>query len=240
MAVESGLDRQERERLQAQYAEIATLAGELAHEIKNPLSTMSLNLELLVEDLRAETSPRDRRMLDKLRVVQRECHSLQRILEEFLQFARVEEPELETTDLNDVVREFVDFYRPQAEDRRLEISPHLADNLPPVRLDRSLFRQVLMNLALNAEQAMPSGGVLELQTGLRDGRVQLDLIDTGSGMDESTRRKIFQVFFSTKPGGSGLGLPAVRKIVEAHGGSIVCDSEPGRGTQFTISLPPAE
>jgi signal transduction histidine kinase len=240
MAAESNLDRQERERLQAQYAEIAALAGGLAHEIKNPLSTMSLNLELLVEDLRAEDSPRDRRMLDKLRVVQRECHNLERVLEEFLQFARVEELELEKTDLNSVVGEFIDFYRPQAERRRLEISPHLADNLPAVRLDRSLFRQALMNLALNAEQAMPCGGVLELQTGVRDGLVQLDMIDTGSGMDESTRRKIFQVFYSSKPGGSGLGLPTVRKIVEAHGGSVGCESEPGRGTQFTISLPPDE
>ena len=97
-----------------------------------------------------------------------------------------------------------------------------------------------MNLALNAQQAMPNGGLLELQTYLRDGRVLLGLIDNGKGMDDRTMSKMFQVFFSTKPGGSGLGLPTVRKIVEAHEGTITCESEPGRGTRLTISLPPAE
>lgn len=97
-----------------------------------------------------------------------------------------------------------------------------------------------MNLALNAQQAMPNGGLLELQTYFRDGRVHLDLIDNGSGMDERTREKMFQAFFSTRAAGSGLGLPTARKIIEAHGGTISCESEPDRGTRFTVSLPPAE
>jgi signal transduction histidine kinase len=122
----------------------------------------------------------------------------------------------------------------------MEISPHLSPDLPPVRLDRALFRQALLNLALNAKQAMPRGGLLELQTRVRDGRVELDLIDNGNGMDQSTLERIFDVFYSTKPSGSGLGLPTVRRIVQGHGGQVAVESAPGRGTRFTLSFPPAE
>ena len=238
--VESKRDDRERQRLLAQYAEIATLAGGLAHEIKNPLSTIGMNLELMVEDLADSDSLRDRRLLNKIQTVQHECLHLENILKAFLQFARVGELELVELDLNDLVRAFIDFYQPQAAECGIEISPHLATDLPKVRLDHSLMRQVLMNLAINAQQAMPHGGLLELQTYVREGRVYLGLIDNGTGMNKGTTSKMFQAFFSTKTGGSGLGLPTVRKIVEAHHGTISCESEPGRGTRFRISLPPAE
>lgn len=229
----------ERQRLLAQYAEIASLAGGLAHEIKNPLSTISLNLELLAEDIGEAESVRDRRMLSKVQTVLRACKSLENVLDDFLQFARAGELNLETEDLNAVVLEFIEFFAPNAQEQKVEMSPHLATDMPPVRLDRRLIRQVLLNLALNAVQAMPQGGLLEFQTCLRDGEVCLDLIDNGCGMDERTTSKMFQVFFSTKKNGSGLGLPTVRKIIEAHGGRITCQSAVGKGTQFTLSLPPA-
>jgi two-component system sensor histidine kinase HydH len=238
-SIESSVDETERQRLLAQYSEIATLAGGLAHEIRNPLSTMSLNLELLVEEVEDSENPRDRRMLKKLQKVQQEAVRLNELLNDFLQFARVGDQELVPTDLNALVRDFVDFYKPTAQEYGNEVSLHLESNLPLVKLDESLIRQVLMNLAQNARQAMPDGGHLELQTFVRDGQVQLEFIDTGEGMTEATRSKIFQVFYSTKSDGSGLGLPTVRKIVEAHDGSISCESEPGRGTRFLISLPPA-
>jgi signal transduction histidine kinase len=233
------MDETERQRLLAQYSEIATLAGGLAHEIRNPLSTMSLNLELLIEDVQDSELPRDRRMLTKLQKVQQEAEQLNELLNDFLQFARVTDQELVGTDVNVLVRDFVDFYRPTAKEYGIEVSLHLASNLPQVRVDESLMRQVLLNLAQNARQAMPDGGHLELQTFVLDDHVQLEFIDTGSGMSDATRAKIFQVFFSTKSDGSGLGLPTVRKIVEAHGGRISCESEPGRGTRFLISLPAA-
>lgn len=229
----------ERQRLLAQYSEIATLAGGLAHEIRNPLSTMGLNVELLIEEVEDSESPRDRRMLKKLQRIQDECTNLDGILSAFLQFARVGELQLEAADLNAVVNEFVDFYRPTTNEHGVDISPHLESNLPTVRLDKSLFRQVLLNLARNAVQAMPDGGHLELQTFVRDGGVVLEIIDTGQGMNEKTRSKLFQIFFSTKPNGSGLGLPTVRKIVEAHNGTITCESEQSRGTRFSIELPAA-
>ena len=228
---------EERQRLLAQYAEIATLAGGLAHEIKNPLSTIAMNLELLVEDLNEAESPRERRMLSKIETVQRSCKNLQNILDDFLQFARAGELNLEPEDFNKIVAEFIDSFRPLAAGQNVEISPHLAADLVPVQLDRILFRQVLLNLALNAQQAMPQGGLLELQTSMDDGFVRLDLIDNGCGMDERTMAKMFQVFFSTKHHGSGLCLPTVKKIVEAHGGRIKCQSAVGKGTRFTILLP---
>lgn len=240
MAVETLLADDERQRLMAQYAEIAALAGGLAHEIRNPLSTIGLNLDLLAEEVAAGEAPRDHRMLQKIRTIQRECGQLEAILDEFLRFARLGELDPVDCELNQVVRDFIDFYQPEATAAAVEISPHLAPDLPVVRLDRALFRQALLNLALNAQQAMPRGGLLELQTRCRDGRVELDLIDNGSGMDESTLGRIFDPFFSTKPAGSGLGLPTVRRIVEAHGGRLAVESAPGRGTRFTISLPPAD
>jgi len=225
--------------LQAQYAEIATLAGGLAHEIRNPLSTIGLNLDLLSEELGECDSPRDRRILNKLTMVKRQCEQLNRILDDFLQFARAGTLKLSTADLNQSVAEFIEFYAPQAAEQGIDISPHLAANLPPVKLDVNLWRQVLMNLSRTAQQAMLNGGVLELQTYERDGKVMLDIIDNGRGMTAETQSRMFDAFYSTKRAGSGLGLPTVKKIVEAHGGSITCESEVGRGTRFSIALPPA-
>ncbi len=229
----------DHERLLSQYAEIALLAGGLAHEIRNPLSTITLNLDLLLEDLTAGDSPRERRMLQKVTGLRKQCVHLERLLNDFLQFARVGALETQPADLNALVQEFIDFYQPQAKDQGIEISPHLAVNLPAVSIDVLMFRQVLTNLSRNAQQAMPRGGVLELQTYLRNGQVTLEIIDTGEGMTAETQAKMYDTFYSTKQDGSGLGLPTVRKIVEVHGGAIHCDSEPGRGTRFSISLPVA-
>ena len=223
----------------SQYSELASLAGRLAHEIKNPLSTIGLNLELLAEELDAPQSPREHRMLKKVQSVQRECGHLGQILEAFLQFTRAGEPDFEACELNGVVSEFLDFFRPTAAAAGIDVSPHLAANLPPVRLDRRLVRQVLLNLALNAQQAMPHGGLLELQTSTGDGCAELRVIDNGCGMDDRTLEKMWQAFYSRKAGGSGLGLPTVRKIIEAHGGTIDCESAVGQGTRFTIRLPAA-
>ena len=241
MAVETLLPVEERQRLVDQFAEIAALAGGLAHEIKNPLSTISLNLELLGEEVAEGDSPRDRRMLKKILSVQRECRRLEVILEDFLRFARAGQPDLVQCDLNQSVREFLEFYQPEATANGIEISPHLAADLPDVRLDAGMFRQVLLNLALNAQQAMqamPRKGLIELQTRCRDRQVELEIIDNGCGMDSQMLSRIFEVFYSTKPSGSGLGLATVQRIVEAHGGHVTVASEPSRGTRFTISLPP--
>jgi two-component system, NtrC family, sensor histidine kinase HydH len=227
------------ERFRRQYTEIATLAGGLAHEIRNPLSTIRMNLQLLSEDLQLGDDPRHQRIARKLDTIRRECGRLDDLLGAFLQFARAGEPDLQERDLSSLVAEFVDFFQAEAKGHHIEISPHLSASLPPVRVDPNLLRIALVNLARNAEQAMPHGGQLELQTYARDGRVHLEVIDNGPGMPEAVRCRLFDVFFSTKQNGTGLGLPTVRKIAEAHQATIHCDSEPGRGTRFTLSFPSA-
>ena len=230
-------EQQERKRLQAENTELATLAGGLAHEIRNPLSTIGMNLELLAEELESDDSQRARRMLRRIANLQGECRNLEEILNAFLQFARAGELHLSDGNLNTIVSDYVDFLEPQANSMEVELRPHLDSDLPVVMLDKSLMRQALVNLCRNAIEAMPEGGSIDLLTRTRGEDVVLEIIDTGKGMDEKTRGQMFQAFFSTRSGGSGLGLPTVRRIVEAHHGRISCESEVGKGTRFTITLP---
>jgi signal transduction histidine kinase len=226
------------QRLADQYAEIARLAGGLAHEIKNPLSTIRLNMELLAEDFAAEPeNPRSRRALAKVKVVQRECQRLEDLLDDFLRFAKVRPLKLDPSNLNEQVKQVLGFFQPKARQSRIELIEFLAPDLPTVLLDREAFHGALLNLVINAQQAMPDGGQLVVRTNHTADGVSLDLIDTGCGMDRDTLAQVFDTFFSTKPGGTGLGLPTARKIIEAHGGEMLVQSEPGRGTQFTIKLP---
>ena len=227
----------ENKRLIDRYTEIARLAGGLAHEIKNPLSTIRLNMELLAEDFQDPQNQRERRALRKIDVVERECQRLQDLLEDFLNFAKVRHLNREPTDLNAQVQRLLDFFRPKAEESGIELISYLASDLPTVLLDREVFHAALLNLILNAQQALEGGGQLVARTYPTATGVALELIDTGCGIDEEARAKIFDAFFSTKSGGSGLGLPTTKKIIEAHGGSILVQSEPGRGTKFTIKLP---
>ena len=227
----------ENQRLIDQYTEIARLAGGLAHEIKNPLSTIRLNMELLAEDFQQDDSPRTRRALGKIAVVQQECERLHELLDNFLNFAKVRQLRLEPTDLNQQLMRILEFYRPQADEAKIEILPYLTSDLPSVLLDRESFRGALLNLILNAQQAMPDGGTLVAATEATPRGVALHLIDSGCGMSEKTLSRMFEAFYSTKPSGSGLGLPTTKKIVEAHGGRIAVQSKEGKGTQFTIELP---
>lgn len=225
------------QKLIAQYTEIAQLAGGLAHEIKNPLSTICLNMELLAEDFANAQTPRDRRAVAKIAVVQQECQRLQNLLDNFLNFAKVRTVRFEASDLNQQVRAVLDFFGPKTAESGIEIVAYLDPDLPSVVLDRESFHGALINLVLNAVQAMPDGGQLVVRTNATATGVALELIDTGCGMDAKTAGQIFEAFFSTKPGGSGLGLPTTRKIIEAHGGRISVQSEVARGTKFTVELP---
>jgi len=220
-----------------QYADFAALVGGLAHEIKNPLSTIRLNMELLGEDFAASQTPKERRAAAKIAVVERECQRLQDLLDDFLNYAKVRHPHLASANLNRLVEQVLDFFEPTAKETGIEVLRFLDSDLPSVLLDTDTFRSALLNLILNAQQAMVEGGQLVLRTRMTGGRVALDLIDNGCGMDNKTLTHAFDAFYSTKSGGSGLGLPTTRKIIEAHGGTLHVQSDVGRGTQFTIELP---
>jgi signal transduction histidine kinase len=225
------------QRLMDQYTEIARLAGGLAHEIKNPLSTIRLNMDLLAEDLGDAESPVVRRSLKRVDVVRRECQRLQSLLDDFLNFAKAQRLHLVPADLNLQIEDVLEFFAPEAKNAGVEIVKYLDPELPRVMLDGQAFRQALLNLIINAKQAMPEGGQLVVRTAAERNLVAVYLIDTGVGMDERTALQMFEPFYTTKPGGSGLGLPTTQKIVEAHGGRIGVQSEVGRGTQITIELP---
>ncbi len=231
-------------RLEEQYTEIARLAGGLAHEVKNPLSTIRLNMGLLEEDVEElDDTPQRRRVLKRIETVKRETLRLEDLLNEFLNFTRAHNLELTAADANYELKEILDFFRPQATAANVEILEYFANDLPTIRIDKRSFDRAILNLLLNALQAIKgkeddnSKGEILVRTRPCGSEVAIDLIDSGSGMSDETLQKIFEPFFSTKIGGTGLGLPTVRKVIEGHGGRIAIQSEVGRGTQFTLTFP---
>lgn len=219
------------------YAELAELAGGFIHEIKNHLSTLGLNLQLLAEDFQDPQNQRERRASQRVQKLQGECQRLVEVANDFLRFARLRDFNLKADSLVKVVEEVLDFFTPTARAAHVEIKVFIPPDLPPTLLDRELFKQALLNLMLNAEQAMPGGGEITLQAVREADMVSLNVIDTGAGMSPEVSAKVFEPFYSTKSGGSGLGLPTTRKIIEGHHGSIEVQSEKGKGTKFTIRLP---
>jgi two-component system, NtrC family, sensor histidine kinase HydH len=219
------------------YVELAEVAGGFVHDLKNHLSTLRLNLQLLAEDFQDPQTQRERRALERILRLQNECQRLVDISNEFLRFARVKDLELRPTSLGAVVEELTDFFGPMARSANIEIKSYVPPDLPPVALNRDMFKQALLNLLLNALQAMPNGGEITLLARTEPDAVLFELIDTGRGMTPEVLAKAFRPFYSTRSGGTGLGLPTTRKIIESHGGSIAVQSEVGRGTKFTIRLP---
>jgi len=226
-----------RSRRYDHLVELGQLAGGLAHEIKNPLSTINLNLRLLGEDIDRHDDEEHRRLSRRLRHVQAEADRLRTILDDFLRYAGKYELSLRVEDLREVASEVLDFFAPQADAARVVMRTSLPDR--PVRclIDAKLIKQALLNLMINAVQAMGGGGELLLRVSSRRGEGLVEVIDTGPGIAPDDREKIFQVYYSTKRGGTGLGLPTTRRIVLEHRGRIRLDSEVGKGTRFLISLP---
>jgi signal transduction histidine kinase len=222
---------------------VAPLAGSLVHEIKNPLSTLNINAQLLLEDWKDAREPREVRTVKRLRVILGEIQRLEGIVQAFVRFTERHELLLKEGRLNDVVDELVELIGPEARRKGVQVRTRLDDTLEPFPFDRDLIKQVLLNLVLNAQHAMDpkGGGELIILTHREDGSqgrwAVLDVIDTGVGISERVRERVFELYFSTKEDGMGLGLAISRSIVEEHGGSISVQSELEKGSQFTIRLP---
>lgn len=223
--------------MRRRYEELAELAGSLAHEIKNPLSVIHMNVELLREELVELDSPTRRRALDKSEIIATQCERMENLLRDFLRFARLRDLELTPGNLNEQVDRVLRAYAAQAQQDNVEVVRYLDADLPSILLHSDSLQAALMNLVKNALEAMPDGGQLVVHTWASGTGVSLDLIDTGCGMDENTALRMFEPFYSSKNGGSGLGLPTARKIIEAHGGRISVQSDVGRGTKFTLQFP---
>jgi len=230
----SGKDKRQRRRSRG-----------IAHEIKNPLSTLKINLKLAAEDLETAKSQAGgsqggqhlTRALRKIAVIQREAGRLEQILEAFLRYFDRTEPQKASVDMNALVSDMVDFYSPQAQSHSITVRLGLSGEPLICRIDADMLKQVMLNLFLNAQQAISTGGELIVRTTRRKGYAQIQISDTGCGISPDKLPRIFDAYYSSRPGGSGLGLATARKIVEAHNGSISVDSEPGQGTSFTIELP---
>jgi signal transduction histidine kinase len=222
---------------------LGTLAGGLAHEVKNPLSTISLNLQLLKEDWQDAESPRELRTLKRVDILQREIDRLEKIVNDFLHFARGFSLETRAGKLNDLIQELIDFLTPEANKKDIRITPYLVPGLPEVLMDWNYIQKALLNIFHNAFQALeevdPAQREVMVRTRRVTGGVEVEITDTGPGIAPEVRDKIFQVFFSTKKGGTGMGLPTVRRILEEHDGSINVISDIGKGTSFVFFLPAA-
>ena len=229
--------------------ELSRLTGGLAHEIKNPLSTIKVNLKLISEELdrsaRAQpaktpvggTDSGRARALRKIKVVQDESDRLEQILEGFLMYIGRTELRPAPTDINELVADMIDFFSPKARTHAITVRQALHSEPLICRIDADMLKQAVLNLFINAQQAMENGGELMIRTERRKKDAIIRISDTGRGIAPDVLPRIFNAYYSSRPRGSGLGLPTAKKIITAHSGSIIADTELGKGTSFTITLP---
>ncbi|HXY25840.1 MAG TPA: ATP-binding protein [Candidatus Acidoferrum sp.] len=215
-------------------AAVGRITAGVAHEVKNPLNSMRLWLENLKESLSPD---RDSASQQAVQVLDKEIDRLDAVVKRFLDFTRPMEIRLEATQLSDLLREVLEIAHPQLEKSGIQVARLLPIDVPEVYVDRGLLKQAVLNLVLNAAEAMPNGGQLRLVLSRRGEMAEISVGDTGKGIAPEHRQKIFQLFFTTRPGGSGIGLASTFRIVQLHNGSIDFTSEVGRGTTFRIELP---
>ena len=226
---------QEREMARVRrLAEIGQMTAAIAHELRNPLTSIRGAAQMM----RNETSLA--RLRDWAAVVEEEVDSLDQLCQQFLDFARPVEVVLESVDLNDLVDRALRLDRPLIERASVRVNFKAGRRKPTIQGDPVRLMQALRNLFRNAVEAMPDGGTLTVETAKSAKRVRISVRDTGTGMTEEQVARLFMPFFTTKAHGTGLGLCNVRKVVEAHNGTILVRSKPGKGAEFQIALPAKE
>ncbi len=246
--IELSRDVTPRRQLEAQVrrserlASVGELAAGMAHEIRNPLGSIVTAANLLMAE---KGAPIDDDQITLLEVVKKEARRLNAILSDFLLYARPREPKPRLTDLNELLRETVEHLRTDARtakrlasaDSPIALELALLESLPPVPVDRDQFKQVLWNIVVNGLQAIPGPGTLTVGTALRDRLVEVTVRDTGKGILAKHLDRIFEPFFSSRREGTGLGLPIAQHLVHAHKGNLSIETEEGKGTLVTVSLP---
>lgn len=239
----SAIQERERELVRTErLAAIGKMAAMITHEVRNPLSSIGLNTELLEEELGhlEGEPPAEARAL--CRAIQAEVDRLTDITETYLHFARLPKPKLQEESLTQIVRSTTDFEREPMSLRGVKLEVDLASDLPQVLVDDAQVRQALLNLLRNAADAVAEVGAGSVRVVTRAGSagyVEVVVEDDGPGIHEELTGKIYDPFFSTKEGGTGLGLALTHQIIRDHGGTIRVDSRPGHGARFTVALPVA-
>lgn len=215
---------------------LSKLTSGVAHEVKNPLNAIVIHLELLKSQVVSQQAEDAARSLD---VITQEIKRLDRVVRNFLNFNRPVDVKLKKEDIQPVLQEVVTLAQSEARQHNVQILLHSVDNLPPIQLDQDLMKQCLLNIVLNGCQAMPKGGSLNISTELHNGSLELRVQDEGVGIPPESREKVFNLYYTTKENGSGIGLATVFKVVQLHNGEIEFDSEVGKGTTFTLKFPVA-
>ena len=216
-------------------AAIGRMAAHVTHEVRNPLSSIGLNVDMLGEEI-PQGDLEGHRLIES---IQRELERLEGITEEYLRLARLPEPTLTPEDPTDLLRDTARFVQPEMDAAGVELTVDLSAQLPEVAMDEPQLRQALLNLLRNAREAMPDGGTAKLEATRYEGGVRVQVHDEGAGIGEEDREHVFDLFYTTKERGTGLGLPLTQQIVVAHGGDIACKSRLPNGTTFEVWLPPA-
>jgi two-component system, sporulation sensor kinase E len=231
--------KEARLRRAESLAALTTLTAGVAHEIKNPLGSIGIHIQLIQKEMRGKEQIETKEVEKYLNVIGEEVTRLNRVVLDFLFAVRPMDIKLEIANLNGVTKELLDFLRFELENARVTLEEELSE-IPEIQLDEKYLKQALLNVIQNALQAMPDGGRLRVKTYARGERVYIEITDTGIGIPEALVDKVFEPYYTTKEFGSGLGLTIVYKIIKEHLGEIFVNTKEGKGTTFGMSFPIAQ
>lgn len=226
-------DRIESEKITA----LTMLAAGVAHELGNPLNSLTIHLQLLERKLKKLESKQAESLQELLGIAQDELKRMDRIIDQFLTAIRPTQPQFQSLQVNELLRETVNFLSPELKKCDVKVKMELREDLPLLPLDADQIKQAFYNLIRNAAQAMTQGGILKISSAYTDYEVTLSFEDRGKGISAENLSNLFQPFFTTRKSGTGLGLLIVRRIIREHGGEIELKSKEGRGTKVNIYLP---
>ncbi|RKY58896.1 MAG: hypothetical protein DRP95_05540, partial [Candidatus Latescibacterota bacterium] len=231
------LEEKQRQITQSEkLAALGQVAAGVAHEIRNPLASIKVGIHSIQKEIGEKLDLNDE-IREDIEIIKKDIDRIASIIARFLSFARPAEPNYEPINVNSILTQTISLVRTKMKEQGIQLKLSLSEDLPPLMGDREQLKQVFLNIILNAIQAMPNGGKIEISTGLGDGIVQVKISDTGCGIPKDLKERIFDPFFTTKDDGTGLGLSIAQGIVERHRGKIEVVSEEGKGSTFIVSLP---
>ena len=217
-------------------ATIGRMSAQLTHQIKNPLSTIGLNLDMLTEDMESGSINRDS-FVKRISIIKGEIENLIQLSNEYLRFANISDVVIEGIDINNLIQSIVDLYQIECQNNRISVELSLSRSIPEIKGNKNELKQAIVNVFVNAMESLKNGGKILIKTYESEGSVFIEISDNGNGIDEDIIPHIFDPFYSTKEGGAGLGLSISAQIIEQMGGKIACKNNPDKGVTFTFRLP---